>query len=52
MADLRHLGTSAIVFGKVYKQSNRVLTLYLPGNLRKNTIHLHDLAVAAWKSAE
>lgn len=44
--------TSAIVFGKVYNKANRTLTLYLPGELRKNTIHLYDLAVAAWKSAE
>ncbi|CCA73718.1 hypothetical protein PIIN_07673 [Serendipita indica DSM 11827] len=44
--------TSAIALGAVYKELKTEMKLYWSRNLRKNTIHIEDLARAHWMAAE
>lgn len=46
------LAVSVIVLGLVYKHLGREIKTHWSPNLRKNTIHVVDLATALWKSAE
>ena len=44
--------TSAIALGAVYKELKAEMKLYWSRNLRKNTIHVEDLARVYWMAAE